>query len=113
MKMAVSCGATSVAGSWSGPILGWDNFADCWFVMSSYSPPIVPSSISPACGLPSGGIFETRSSLFFLQFGMDLRRPPLTIFKLGLVLEIKSYKDNILGRLFISFHFYTPVSIVD
>lgn len=62
MRTVESCAVTSVAGSWSEPILGWDNFADCWFVMSSYSPPTVLSSISPACGLPSGGIFETHST---------------------------------------------------
>ena len=36
----------------------------CWFVMSIYSPPITPSSISPASGLRSGGVFETRSKSF-------------------------------------------------
>ena len=43
-------------------MLGWDNSAGCWFVMSIYSPPIAPSSTSPASGLRSGGVFETRSS---------------------------------------------------
>lgn len=62
MKMDVNCAAISDAGSWSEPTRGWASFVDCWFVMSSYSPPIERFSILPACGLHSGGIFETRSS---------------------------------------------------
>src|SRR5579864_9197293 len=76
MRMVANCAATSVAGSWSEPILGWDSFADCWFVMSSCSPPTVPSSILPACGLPSGGIFETRSSDWQKQTQKQTQKQP-------------------------------------
>src|SRR5271157_1688564 len=54
-------GVISAAGSWNELTPGSASFAVCWFVMSIYSPPIVPSSISLASGLRSGGIFETRS----------------------------------------------------
>jgi len=46
-------------------MLGSDNSVACWFVMNIYSAPIARSSISPASGLRSGGVFETRSSQFF------------------------------------------------
>src|ERR1035438_2834959 len=62
MKINANCGATSAAGSWSEPMRGSDNSAACWCVMSICSPLTMPSSTSPASGLLSGGIFETRSS---------------------------------------------------
>src|SRR5215469_16557300 len=61
MKMDASCGVIDAAGSWRGPMLGSDNSVACWFVMNIYSVPIARSSISPASGLRSGGVFETRS----------------------------------------------------
>ena len=50
-KMGANCGVISAAGSWNEPTPGSASFAGCWFVMSIYSPPIVPSSISLASGL--------------------------------------------------------------
>src|SRR5215469_14186339 len=61
MKMDASCGVIDAAGSWREPMLGSDNSVACWFVMNICSAPIARSSISPASGLRSGGVFETRS----------------------------------------------------
>ena len=64
-KMDASCDVTFAAGLWSEPMHGLANSADCWFVMSIYSLPTAPSSISPASGSHSGDVFETRSSQFW------------------------------------------------
>src|ERR1017187_4407710 len=48
--MDANCGVTFVAGLGSEPMNGLVNSADCWFVMSIYSLPTAPSSISPASG---------------------------------------------------------------
>src|ERR1039457_177878 len=73
MKISANCDATSAAGSWSEPMRGSDNSAACWCVMSICSPLTMPSSTSPASGLLSGGIFETRSSHYV---GRRLVGPP-------------------------------------
>ncbi|MGP8260098.1 MAG: hypothetical protein ACLQM6_09135, partial [Acidobacteriaceae bacterium] len=40
---------------------GLGSSADFWFAMSASLPPTEPSSISPASGLHSAGVYETRS----------------------------------------------------
>jgi hypothetical protein len=63
MKMVASCAATNDAGSSSEPTHGSDNSVGCWSIMSIFSSLTGPSSISPASGLHSGGVYETPSSL--------------------------------------------------
>ncbi|MGP8259413.1 MAG: hypothetical protein ACLQM6_05610, partial [Acidobacteriaceae bacterium] len=41
---------------------GLGSSADFWFAMSASLPPTEPSSISPASGLHSAGVYETRSN---------------------------------------------------